>query len=50
LENPSELYGGANGLSNGLDRNRAIGNAIVPQIATLIGNAILAAEATLSSK
>lgn len=41
LENPSELYGGANGLPHGMDRNHAIGNAIVPAIPELIGNAIL---------
>jgi DNA (cytosine-5)-methyltransferase 1 len=44
LAYPSELYGGANGLSNGMERNRALGNAVVPQIPELIGNAILAAR------
>lgn len=45
LEDPSGLYGGANGLPNGMDRNRALGNAVVPQIPELIGRAILAADA-----
>lgn len=36
LANPSALYGGANGLSDGMDRNRGLGNSIVPQIAELI--------------
>lgn len=35
----------ANGLSDWMDRNHAIGNAIVPQIAEWIGNRILEAEA-----
>jgi len=46
LANPSELYGGANGLPQGMERNRALGNAIVPQIAEIIGKAIMAAEAS----
>jgi DNA (cytosine-5)-methyltransferase 1 len=33
MANPSELYGGADGLPAGLERNRAIGNAIVPACA-----------------
>ena len=41
LENPSELYRGADGLPHGLDRNKAIGNAIVPQIPEMIGRAIM---------
>ena len=45
LENPSALYGGADGLPYGRERNRALGNAVVPQIPELIGRAILAAEA-----
>lgn len=44
LANPSELYRGADGLSFGLERNHAIGNAVVPQIPELIGRAILSAE------
>lgn len=35
-----------NGLSEGLDRLKACGNAVVPQIPELIGNAILDAENT----
>lgn len=41
MANPSALYGGADGLPNGMDRNHAIGNAVVPQIPELIGRAIL---------
>lgn len=43
MENPSELYRGADGLPNGSHRNRAIGNSIYPAIAALIGDAIKAA-------
>jgi len=42
LANPSALYGGADGLPNGSERNRAIGNAVVPQVAEAIGRAIMA--------
>lgn len=45
LANPSKLYGGANGLPFGLERNRGIGNAVVPQVAEWIGKRILEAEA-----
>jgi len=41
LEDPSALYGGADGVAFGMDRNRAIGNALVPQIPELIGRAIM---------
>jgi DNA (cytosine-5)-methyltransferase 1 len=34
----------ANGVSNRVDRLKGLGNAVVPQIPELIGNAILAAE------
>jgi hypothetical protein len=44
MENPSELYRGADGLPNGSHRNRAIGNSIYPPIAALIGDAIKAAQ------
>lgn len=44
LADPSALYGGADGLPECMDRNRAIGNAVVPQIPELIGRAILQAE------
>lgn len=44
LANPSALYGGANGAAGGMDRNRAIGNAVVPQVVEVIGRAILTAE------
>ena len=46
LENPSALYGGADGIPHGMDRNRAIGNAVVPQIPEIIGRAIMASQWT----
>ena len=45
LEDPSALYGGADGVAAGMDRNRAIGNAVVPLAPELIGRAILAVAA-----
>jgi DNA (cytosine-5)-methyltransferase 1 len=44
LANPSELYRGAHGLADCMERNRAIGNAVVPQIVEMIGRAINEAE------
>ena len=44
LANPSELYRGADGLPFGMERNRAIGNAVSPYVAETIGRAILAAD------
>lgn len=44
LANPSALYGGADGLPFGMERNHAIGNSIVPQIPEIIGRAIVEAE------
>lgn len=44
LEDPSALYGGADGVPFGMERNRAIGNSIYPEIPTVIGRAILQAE------
>ena len=41
LANPSELYRGADGLPFGMERNRAIGNAVAPDVAEVIGAAIL---------
>jgi hypothetical protein len=35
---------GADGIANRLDRVGACGNAVVPQVVTLIGHAILEAE------
>lgn len=42
LANPSALYGGADGVPFGMERNCAHGNSIVPQIPEIIGRAILA--------
>ena len=44
LENPSALYRDADGIPDGSHRNRGIGNAIVPQIAEIIGRAIVTAH------
>lgn len=41
LANPSELYRGADGLPFGMDRNRAIGNAVHPGVSELIGRRLL---------
>lgn len=41
MENPSALYGGADGVSFGMERNKAIGNAVVPQVIQKIGEAIM---------
>lgn len=43
LENPSELYRGADGVPFGMDRNRGIGNSVSPQVAEWIGRRIMAA-------
>jgi DNA (cytosine-5)-methyltransferase 1 len=40
LANPSELYRGADGVPNRLERNRAIGNAVAPDCAELVGRLI----------
>jgi DNA (cytosine-5)-methyltransferase 1 len=44
LEDPSELYGGADGLPYGMDRNRGVGNAVYPAVAAAIGRLILENE------
>lgn len=44
MEDPSALYGGANGIPFGMDRNRSIGNSLMPLIPEMIGRAIMAAE------
>jgi DNA (cytosine-5)-methyltransferase 1 len=44
LANPSELYGGADGLPDGMERNHAIGNAVAPAVAEVIGEAIMTAR------
>jgi DNA (cytosine-5)-methyltransferase 1 len=41
LANPSELYRGADGVPFGMDRNRAIGNSVPPQVAEWIGRRIM---------
>jgi len=43
LANPSQLYGGADGLPFGMERNRAIGNAVPPSVSETIGRAIMTA-------
>jgi DNA (cytosine-5)-methyltransferase 1 len=43
VANPSELYGGAYGCPFGRERNRAIGNAVDPDVAHWIGKQIVAA-------
>lgn len=45
LENPSELYRGADGVPFGMDRNRGIGNAVVPAVAEWLGRRIIEASA-----
>jgi DNA (cytosine-5)-methyltransferase 1 len=50
LANPSELYGGADGLPFGMERNRGIGNAVAPAIAETIGRAVMTAYALTSAK
>jgi DNA (cytosine-5)-methyltransferase 1 len=45
LEDPSELYRGADGVAHRVDRLRALGNSLVPQIPELIGHALERGEA-----
>lgn len=45
LADPSSLYRGADGVPFGMDRVRALGNAVVHQVAEVIGRRILAMEA-----
>jgi DNA (cytosine-5)-methyltransferase 1 len=47
LANPSALYGGADGVPFGSQRNRAIGNAVVPRVAEVIGERLLTIHAAL---
>jgi DNA (cytosine-5)-methyltransferase 1 len=46
LADPSGLYGGADGLPYGMERNRAVGNAVAPGVAETIGTAIMRALST----
>ena len=41
------VVGGFDGIPNGLDRIRALGNAVVPQIPEIIGRAIMEIEKAL---
>lgn len=43
LANPSELYGGADGVPCRMERNRAIGNAVSPAVAEWIGRRLMEA-------
>jgi DNA (cytosine-5)-methyltransferase 1 len=45
LADPSALYGGADGIPDGPQRNRAIGNAVAPDVAEWIGRRLLEAAA-----
>lgn len=40
MADPSSLYGGADGLPNGMDRNHAVGNAVVPQVGYVVGQVV----------
>lgn len=40
LANPSALYRGADGVPAGMERNRAIGNAVAPDVAEIVGRLI----------
>jgi len=44
LAHPSALYGGADGIPDGSQRNRGIGNAVAPAVAEWIARRILEAE------
>jgi DNA (cytosine-5)-methyltransferase 1 len=44
LANPSALYGGADGIPDRMERNRAIGNSVSPQIAQWIAERIKEAD------
>jgi DNA (cytosine-5)-methyltransferase 1 len=45
LENPSELYRGADGVPYRMERNRGVGNSVAPDVAEWIGRRIVAAAA-----
>lgn len=44
MEDPSALYGGADGVPHGMERNKAIGNSIYPKAAETVGRVVLRAE------
>ena len=44
MANPSALYGNADGVPYRMDRNRGVGNAVVPQVIQEIGRRIVEAE------
>lgn len=44
MEDPSALYRGADGVPDRVDRNRAIGNAVAPEVIEMIGRLILEAS------
>lgn len=46
---PPRVVGGFDGISNGLDRIRSLGNAVVPQIPEIIGRAIIEYEACMEA-
>jgi DNA (cytosine-5)-methyltransferase 1 len=48
LADPSALYRGADGVPHRLERNRAIGNAVAPDVGTAIGRLIVARERALA--
>jgi DNA (cytosine-5)-methyltransferase 1 len=49
VANPSALYRGADGVPDRPQRNRAIGNAVVPDVAEWIGRRIIEAEGGLAA-
>jgi len=50
MANPSALYRGADGLPFGMERNRAIGNAVVPQCAEIVGRRLMEIAAGLQER